>query len=97
MQSAAVALPQGIDQGRVLLRPLGMETLLELVQHDHNLWSRTTPQQREGLHQTEFVGEFGQLLSQSAQDARFCVIGSRLDVDRHDVLGQTRQQSGIDQ
>ena len=33
----AVALPQGLDQLGVLLRPLGVQPLLELVEHQQHL------------------------------------------------------------
>ena len=53
----AVALPQGGDQFRVLLAPLGVEPLLELVEDQQHLLARrehaTSPHGRERIDQTQ--------------------------------------------
>ena len=97
----AVALPQGGDQFRVLLTPLGMEPLLELVQDQQHLLPGTQhpslPHRRQGIDQPDPRWQIGADLPQCLQQPGFGLLRGRLDVDRQDMLRQPGQKSRLDQ
>ena len=87
---AAVALPQGLHQLRVLFLLLGVQPLLELIENNQHFEAgRNASAPAKGgerLFQSQVAGQTRALLSQSAQDSSFGFRGRRLDVDLDHVV-----------
>ena len=93
----AVALPQGGDQFRVLLTPLGMEPLLELIQDQQHLppgRQARDPCRKLASESTspDSSRQFRTDLAQALQQPSFRLLRGRLDVNRQDVLAEPGQE-----
>ena len=92
LQLTAVALAQGVDKLSLLLGAAGVQPLLELIHHDHNLVTvrRTTspPQVGEGLDQSQISRQVRQPLAKSTQDPGFGFFGRCFHIDRDDRFRQ---------
>jgi len=105
----AVALPQRLDQLGALLRPLGVQPLLELIDHQQDLGTvrggctpaapgcPAPPQLGEGLDQPDAIRQFGAALAQGPEQSGLGLARRGLDVNGLDVLRQPGQQPGLDQ
>ena len=98
---ASVTLPQGLHQIAVLFFFLGVQPLLELVEHDQHLFAHRdalpSPECRQRLFQAQIVFEGRTTFSQSVQQSGFGFFRRGLDVDRDHIFGESRQQSRFDQ
>ena len=97
----AVALPQGVDQFRVLLASAGMQPLLELVQDQQHLLTGaehpSLADRRQGIDQAQLGRQIGADLPQRFQEPGLRLFRGRLDVNGQDVLRQPGQQPCFDQ
>ena len=99
LQTRPVALPQGLDQDRVLFALMSVQPLLELIEHDHQLsacrQSWPPPNGGQSLDQTRVRWQCFARLSQPAKQPHFGIRERGLDKDRNDVFGKPRQQPGL--
>ncbi len=51
----------------------------------------------DGSGQIQVAGQGGEPLAQAREQAGLGLLGGRLDIDRNDAIGQSRQQPGLDQ
>ncbi len=94
-------MAQGLNQLGIILAPLGVQPLLELIEHDHHFrFGQSALSATEGRHrlfEIEVLRQRWAALAQAVQQAGFRLVGRRLDRYGQDVPGQSRQESGLDQ
>ena len=97
----AVALPERPHQFAVLFIFMGLQPLLELIQHDQHLFARgdasALPQRRQRWNQTAVIRQTGALISQHLQQACFRLLIRGLQIYGDHILRQSRQQTRFDQ
>jgi hypothetical protein len=97
LHAHAVALPQGPHQLGVVVAAVGVQELLELVQHQQQLAAGrqplAAPQRGQDLDQAPGGVHLGTVPGQAAQKAHFRLVGRRLAADGQDVPAQPRQQA----
>ena len=101
LHPSAVALPQGLNQFRILFFLLGVQPLLELVEDDQHLLAGRNAlppaQCGQSIFQAEIVRQGGTPFAQAVQQPGLGILGRRFEVDGDHVVGQPGQQARLHQ